>query len=143
MTLTDFAPVLLQLVLALGIPAVILVASHIFGQRSSGNYAKDAAYECGLPAQGDPKPRFSVKFYVVAMLFILFDIEVVFLFPWVMVYRDLMANGIPALLPMLFFLGLLTLGLVYEFKKKGIEWDRSALPQAPAPDASPAPRRAA
>ena len=131
MTLADFGPVLLQLVIALSVPVVILIASHLFGQRGSGNYAKDNAYECGLPAVGDPQPRFSVKFYVVAMLFILFDIEVVFLFPWVMVYRDLLAAGIDALLPMLFFIGLLTLGLLYEFKKKGIEWERTARPAEP------------
>ncbi|MGF1451683.1 MAG: NADH-quinone oxidoreductase subunit A [Opitutales bacterium] len=132
MTLADFGPVLLQLILALAIPAVILIASHLFGQRASGNYIKDAAYECGLPPEGDPQPRFSVKFYVVAMLFILFDIEVVFLFPWVMVYRELLALGIPALTPMLFFIALLTLGLAYEFKKKGIEWERISRPGEPS-----------
>lgn len=130
MELADFLPVLIQVVLALSIAGGILMASHIFGQRAKGNYIKDAAYECGLPAKGTPHPRFSVKFYVVAMLFILFDIEVVFLFPWVMVYRELMAVGIPALMPMLFFLGLLTLGLVYELRKKGIEWDRVPQPNA-------------
>lgn len=141
MTLADFGPVLLQLVLAIAIPVVILIASHIFGQRGSGNYAKDAAYECGLPAEGNPQPRFSVKFYVVAMLFILFDIEVVFLFPWVMTYRDLLAQGINALWPMMFFIGLLTLGLVYEFKKKGIEWERVTF-KRPSPE-SPSVRESA
>jgi len=124
MELVDYLPVLIQVLLAVAIAAGILVASHIFGQRASGNYTKDAAYECGMNAEGKPHPKFSVKFYVVAMLFILFDIEVVFLIPWVLIYREFMAVGIPILLPVLFFLGILTLGLAYEMKKKGLEWEK-------------------
>ncbi len=123
-TLDSYLPVLIQILLALGIAGGILIVSHIFGQRAKGNYAKDAPYECGLPAEGGAHPRFGVKFYVVAMLFILFDIEVVFLLPWVMTFRDMLANGLPVLMPMLFFLLVLTVGLVYELRKKGIEWDR-------------------
>ncbi len=141
-TLNDFVPVLIQVVIALGVPIVILVASHIFGQRASGNYAKDAPYECGIPSVGNAQPQFSVKFYVVAMLFILFDIEVVFLFPWVLVFRDLMASGIPALLPMLFFLGVLTLGLAYEYKKKGLEWERSATTKPATSPLTATPKKA-
>jgi len=122
--LADYLPVLIQILLAVGIAAAILIASHIFGQRAGGNYVKDAAYECGLIAEGKPHPKFSVKFYVVAMLFILFDIEVVFLIPWVLVYREFLAVGIPILAPVLFFLGILTLGMVYEMRKKGLEWEK-------------------
>jgi NADH-quinone oxidoreductase subunit A len=68
--------------------------------------------------------RFSVKFYVTAMLFILFDIEVIFLIPWTFVYREFLANHIPILLPLLFFLGLLVLGLVYEVRKGALDWER-------------------
>ncbi|MGE9295059.1 MAG: NADH-quinone oxidoreductase subunit A [Puniceicoccales bacterium] len=124
MELVDYLPILIQIVLAAVIAGAILVASHMFGQRASGNYTKDDAYECGLKAEGKPHPKFSVKFYVVAMLFILFDIEVVFLIPWVLVYREMLSIGIPILLPVLFFLGILTLGMAYEMKKKGLEWER-------------------
>lgn len=124
MTLVDYLPVLLQVLLAAAIAVGILVASHVFGQRAKGNYIKDSAYECGLVAEGKPHPRFAVKFYVVAMLFILFDIEVVFLVPWVLIYREFLAHNIAILLPVLFFIFVLTLGLVYEMKKKGLRWAR-------------------
>jgi NADH-quinone oxidoreductase subunit A len=124
MSLADFFPVLVQGVLAAGLAAVIIVASHVFGQRGSRNRIKNSAYECGIPADGQAHTRFSVKFYVTAMLFILFDIEVVFLIPWVFVYRDFLAVGIPILMPVLFFIGVLVLGLVYEMKKGALEWER-------------------
>jgi len=77
-SLSTYLPVLIQALMGLALPAGILAASHLFGQRAKGNYIKDKAYECGLPMEGKPHPRFAVKFYVTAMLFILFDIEVVF-----------------------------------------------------------------
>ena len=92
-SLSTYLPVLVQVVLGLSIPAIILAVSHLFGQRAKGNYIKDKAYECGLPMEGKPHPRFAVKFYVTAMLFILFDIEVVFLVPWALVYREFLAAG--------------------------------------------------
>lgn len=124
MSLADFLPVLVQGVLAVGLAAVIIAASHVFGQRGSRSPIKNSAYECGIPAEGQAHTRFSVKFYVTAMLFILFDIEVVFLIPWVFVYRDFLAVGIPILMPVLFFIGVLVLGLVYEMKKGALEWER-------------------
>ena len=124
MLLADFLPVLVQGLLAIGLAAVIIGASHLFGQRGSSNQIKNSAYECGIPAEGQAHTRFSVKFYVTAMLFILFDIEVVFLIPWVFVYREFLAVGIPILMPVLFFIGVLVLGLVYEMKKGALEWER-------------------
>lgn len=124
MAVSDYLPVLIQVVVAAGIAVVILGASHLFGQRARTNKIKDSAYECGMLSEGEPHPRFSVKFYVTAMLFILFDIEVVFLIPWVLTYREFLAASIPILLPILFFLGLLVLGLYYEMKKGALEWDR-------------------
>jgi NADH-quinone oxidoreductase subunit A len=124
MELSDYAPVLIQVLLALVLGAVILFASHLLGQRGKRNHIKDAAYECGLPAEGPSSARFSVKFYITAMLFILFDIEIVFLIPWVLVYRDFLAHQIPVLLPALFFILLLVAGLVYELKKGALEWEK-------------------
>lgn len=124
MNLEDFIPVLVQLCLAVGIGVVILVASQLIGQRGKRNRFKDSAYECGLPAEGEPGARFSVKFYVTAMLFILFDIEIVFLIPWVLVYRDFLAANLPILTPVLFFILLLVAGLVYEMKKGALRWEK-------------------
>ena len=120
-SLSTYLPALVQIVLGLSIPAVILIASHVFGQRAKGNYIKDKAYECGLPMEGKPHPRFAVKFYVTAMLFILFDIEVVFLVPWALVYREFLAAGIAITAATAVFLGVLVLGLAYEFKRGALE----------------------
>ncbi|MGC9452272.1 MAG: NADH-quinone oxidoreductase subunit A [Oceanipulchritudo sp.] len=124
MELTDYIPVLIQIGLALSLGAIILIVSHIFGQRGPRNRFKDSAYECGLPPEGPSAARFSVKFYITAMLFILFDIEMVFLIPWVLVYRDFLANNLPILFPVLFFILLLVAGLVYELKKGALEWEK-------------------
>jgi len=124
MTIVDYLPVLIQIGIAVGIACAVLLGSHIFGQRARGNYIKDQAYECGMLSEGKSHPQFSVKFYVVAMLFILFDIEVVFMIPWVMIYREFLAANIPILMPMLFFLFLLALGLAYEMKKGALEWEK-------------------
>jgi NADH-quinone oxidoreductase subunit A len=123
-SLSTYLPALVQIVLGLSIPAIILIVSHVFGQRAKGNYIKDKAYECGLPMEGKPHPRFAVKFYVTAMLFILFDIEVVFLVPWALVYREFLAAGIAITAATAIFLGVLVLGLAYEFKRGALEWDK-------------------
>jgi NADH-quinone oxidoreductase subunit A len=123
-SLSTYLPVLVQVILGLAIPAAILIASHVFGQRAKGNYIKDKAYECGLPMEGKPHPRFAVKFYVTAMLFILFDIEVVFLVPWALVYREFLAAGIAITAATAVFLGVLILGLAYEFKRGALEWEK-------------------
>jgi NADH-quinone oxidoreductase subunit A len=124
MEIADYYPILVQFVIAAGIGSVVLVASHIFGQRGTPNAIKDAPYECGMLAEGSGHARFAVKFYVTAMLFILFDIEVVFLIPWVLVFREFLAVNLPILLPVFFFLSVLVLGLVYELKKGAIEWEQ-------------------
>ena len=124
MQVVDYLPVLLQLISALVIAVVILGASHIFGQRAKENAIKDSPYECGVLFSGASHPRFSVKFYLTAMLFIIFDIEVVFMIPWVMIYREFLKIGIPILMPMFVFLGVLVIGLVYELKKGALEWEK-------------------
>ena len=123
-SLSTYLPALVQVALGLSIPAIILIASHVFGQRAKGNYIKDKAYECGLPMEGKPHPRFAVKFYVTAMLFILFDIEVVFLVPWALVYREFLAAGIAITAATAVFLGVLVLGLIYEFKRGALDWEK-------------------
>jgi len=124
MSLADYMPLLIQLLLAAGLAVVILLVSHLFGQRAKSNRFKDSPYECGLVAEGKAHPRFSIKFYVTAMLFILFDVEIVFLFPWAIVYREFLAVGIPILSPVLFFISVLLIGLLYEIKKGALEWEK-------------------
>ena|SRR5690606_14250000 len=125
MTSADYLPLLIQIVLAIGVGLTILIVNRVLGQRvRQKNAIKDSPYECGVPSEGPTQARFAVKFYVTAMLFLLFDIEVVFLIPWVFVYRDFLANNIAILSPMLFFLFVLVLGLVYEVKKGALEWEK-------------------
>jgi NADH-quinone oxidoreductase subunit A len=123
MEIADYYPILVQVLIAASIGAVVLIASHIFGQRAETSAIKDSAYECGMLADGSGHARFAVKFYITAMLFILFDIEVVFLIPWVLVFREFLAANLPIILPVFFFLSVLILGLLYELKKGAIEWE--------------------
>ena len=121
----DYLPLLIQLILAAGLAIVIVGVSHLMGERRKKQTAiTDTAYECGVKADGLVHTRFSVKFYVTAMLFILFDIEVVFLIPWAFIYRDFLANNLSILGPILFFFGVLVLGLFYEVKKGALEWEK-------------------
>lgn len=123
--MSEYLPILVQLGLAAGVACLIVGASQFFGQRRQKNTAiTDTPYECGVRAEELPVMRFAVKFYVVAMLFLLMDIEVVFLIPWVLVYRDFLAQSLPVVLPVLVFLGVLVVGLVYEIRKGALDWER-------------------
>ena len=103
----------------------ILAVNRLARQRvKSSSPIKDTPYECGVKSEGIVHTRFSVKFYITAMLFLLFDIEVVFLIPWTFVYRDFLANNIAILSPMMFFLFVLVLGLFYEVKKGVLNWEK-------------------
>ena len=124
MTLLDYLPVLIQIIIAIGMGLGILFARHLFGQKATASKIKDSPYECGLASDSKGETKYSVKFYITAMLFILFDIDVVFLIPWVLTHRDLVAAGIPILGPMLFFTFVLVAGLVYELKSGALEWEK-------------------
>ena len=125
MTSAAYLPILIQVILATGVGLAILTVNRVLAQRvRTKNAIKDSAYECGVKSEGVIHTRFSVKFYVTAMLFILFDIEVVFLIPWAFIYRDFLANNIAILSPILFFLFVLVLGLVYEVKKGALELEK-------------------
>ena len=112
----------------LGILAVVFTAAMLFGSVALGRAArrsrtKDTPYECGMPPQGTGSTRMSVKFYLVAMLFILFDIEVVFLYPWAVIYKDMVAENAALILGgILPFLALILVGFIYELKKGGLDW---------------------
>jgi len=124
MEVADYLPILLQILLAAALGGIIICASVIFGAKSLPNKIKNSPYECGVATSPSGPTRFSVKFYITAMLFILLDIEVVFLIPAALVFREFLAAGIPFLLPLAFFVGVLVFGLVYELKKGAIEWER-------------------
>ena len=118
----DYLPVLFQVIIALGFAAVVLVLSVVFGRSAQRNAVKDSPYECGMLPIGEGAPRFAVKFYLVAMLFVLFDIEVVLMYPWALQFRDLIAHGPTALASMAGFAGLLAVAYVYALKKGALNW---------------------
>ena len=123
--LAQYIPVLFLLAAAVGFAGGTLLASLLLGKYAKTTKAKDTAYECGKDPIGDAGGRFSVKFYLVAMLFILFDIEVVFMYPWAVVYRDMLAEHATRNLilgSMLSFLGILFAGYIYAVQKKTFDW---------------------
>ncbi|MSR65162.1 MAG: NADH-quinone oxidoreductase subunit A [Verrucomicrobiae bacterium] len=123
--LRDYLPVLILIVIAVGFCGVTLIASAVIGKRGRHNPIKDSPYECGLPTTATSHPRFYVKFYRVAMLFILFDIEVVFLFPWAVVYREhIRAHQYAIFGSMLSFLAILFIGYLYALKKGALDWEK-------------------
>jgi NADH-quinone oxidoreductase subunit A len=121
----EYLPILLQVVIAAGFAVAALLTSVLLGKTGRRSPTKDSAYECGMLPIGEAQPRFSVKFYLVAMLFILFDIEVVFMYPWAVVYREYLAlHGALIFWSMLSFVGILTVGYVYAIMKGALEWKR-------------------
>ena len=114
-------PVLFQAVLATIIAAALVTLTFVVGRRVS-NRVKDMPYECGIAPTGDARHRFSVKFYLVAMIFILFDIEAIFLYPWVVVYKQLKMF---AFLEMLVFVILILAGFFFIWKKGVLDWSHS------------------
>ncbi len=119
----EYVPILLQAIVAIGFAASALIISVVLGKVGKRSKIKDSAYECGMLPIGEAQPRFSVKFYLVAMLFILFDIEIVFMYPWAVVYTEYLAEkGTLILWSMLGFIGTLTVGYVYALKKGALDW---------------------
>src|SRR2546425_6367858 len=113
-----YFPILVQAIVAMALAAGLLTVSYLLGQRVR-NRVKDMPYESGIVPTGDARGRFSVKFYLVAMLFILFDIEAIFLYPWVVVYRELKMF---AFVEMLIFVILILSGFFYIWKKGALDW---------------------
>ena len=119
----QYLPLALHTALAVGLAVSIFMASLLLGRVGRRNPTKDMPYECGVPVREAAAPRFSVKFYLVAMLFILFDIEIVFMFPWAVVYRDFLAqHGTVIFWSMAGFVAVLTFGYVYAIKKGALDW---------------------
>lgn len=121
--LENYLPIILQALLACGFAGGTLLVSVLLGRSAKRNTMKDSAYECGMLPIGESQPRFSVKFYIVAMLFVLFDIEVVFLYPWAIIFKDyVVAYGQSIFWSMLSFVGILGVAFVYAWRKKALDW---------------------
>jgi len=116
-----YFPVVVQALIAMAVAAGMLGASYILGKRVR-NRVKDMPYECGITPVGNARERFSVKFYLVGMLFIVFDIEAIFLYPWAVVYRELKMFGF---VEMLVFIVLILSGFYYIWKKGALDWSGS------------------
>jgi NADH-quinone oxidoreductase subunit A len=115
----DFIPIILQFVfVAVFISAMIAISHYVGPKRHSKN--KDANFECGIKQYGNARIPFSVKYFLVAILFVLFDVEVIFLYPWAVNFRDF---GMDGLWKMVMFMGLLLVGFFYVLKKGALEWD--------------------
>ena len=121
--LWEYVPVLMLFILAVLFSFGMLGMSVVLGKKGKRSKIKDTAYECGMLPVGEGNARMSVKFYLVAMLFILFDIEVVFLYPWAVIYREMLAtHGSLILGSMISFLGILFIGYIYALKKGAFDW---------------------
>lgn len=116
--LLSYLPIFILILLAAGFALVTLFLSHVLGPRRPTR-EKLSPYECGIDPVGSARERFSVKFYLVAMLFIIFDIEIIFLYPWAVILNSL---GLFGLVEMIVFLGILLIGLLYVWKRGGLEW---------------------
>lgn len=117
--LRDYLPILIFLVIAVGLGLVLLLSALIIAVRNP-DPEKVSAYECGFNAFDDARMKFDVRFYLVSILFIIFDLEIAFLFPWAVAFGDL---SMAAFWSMMVFLAVLTVGFAYEWKKGALEWE--------------------
>ncbi len=121
--LREYLPVLMLGILAVAFSFGMLILSVVLGQKGKRTPIKDTAYECGMLPIGEGTARLSVKFYLVAMLFILFDIEVVFLYPWAVIYRTMLKENAGMIFgSMISFLAILFVGYIYALKKGAFDW---------------------
>lgn len=114
----DFLPILFQVIVALGFVVVTLVATHYLGPRRK-TADKLSTFEAGVKVVGNARQPFSIKYFLVAILFVLFDVEVIFMYPWAVNFKTLGWNGI---IEMFIFMGTLLLGFIYILKKKALDW---------------------
>lgn len=131
--LKDYLPILLMFVVAAGFAVGNVLLSQLVGQRKSTR-TKLMPYECGKDPVGSARERFSVKFYLIAMIFILFDIEVIFLIPWAVIFKNFKAAGLGSLvyIEMMLFVALLLVGYIYVVKKGAFDWGERARREAEA-----------
>jgi NADH-quinone oxidoreductase subunit A len=119
-----YIPVLIFALLVLSFPVITLIVFKLIRPESRGGAAKFQPYECGIPPESNARGRYAARFYVVAMLFVIFDVETMFLFPWAILYRSWVVahRGAFALVSMVVFLGILLVGYVWLYKKGALDW---------------------
>ena len=119
-----YIPVLVFALIVLSFPVLALLIFKLVRPESRGGPAKFQPYECGVPPESNARGRYSARFYVVAMLFVIFDVETIFLFPWAILYRSWLAQhtGAFALISMFVFLGILLVGYVWLYMKGALDW---------------------
>ena len=129
---TDYIPVIVFVALAVGLLIAPLVIQHLVSPRHNKGNDKLMSYECGEVPEGSAWVKFNVRFYIIALVFIIFDVEVVFLFPWAVVYQDFIAsgNGLLVLMEMLIFVVILTIGFAYVWVKGDLDWVKMKLKYA-------------
>lgn len=115
----DFLPIALMFVVALGFVVTTMVVTHLLGPKKKSK-VKDDTFECGIEVQGNARIPFSIKYFLVAILFVLFDVEVIFMYPWAVNFRHL---GLQGLLEMLTFVAFLLVGFYYIIKKGALKWE--------------------
>ena len=120
--LQNYLPVLMQTCAAIGFCVIMLGMSVLLGKKGRSNPTKESPYECGMLPVGEGSPRFSIKFYVLAMLFVIFDIEVVFLYSWAVQFRELIQESHMAFWSICGFVGILGVAYIYALKKGALNW---------------------
>ncbi|WP_262245244.1 NADH-quinone oxidoreductase subunit A [Parapedobacter soli] len=115
----DFVPILIQLIVAAGFGVGTIIITHLIGPKVRTEN-KLGAFESGVEVIGNARQPFSIKYFIVAILFVIFDIEVIFMYPWAVNFREF---GLSGLIEMFVFMGLLLLGFIYIIKRKALEWD--------------------
>lgn len=117
---SDYLPIFVQLIAALGFIVATMLATHNLGPKRHSKL-KDEAFECGIESVGDARTPISVKYFLVAILFVLFDVEIIFMYPWAVNFKAL---GWPGFVEMIIFMGLLLLGFIYVIKKGVLKWEK-------------------
>lgn len=115
----DYLPILIQLAVATGFGVLTIVGTHLLGPKVRSE-KKLSSFESGVEVIGNARQPFSIKYFLVAILFVIFDIEVIFMYPWAVNFREF---GMQGLIEMFVFMGILLLGFIYVIKKKALDWD--------------------
>lgn len=122
--LIDYLPIVLMFIVAVGFVGITMVATHLLGPKRKTD-VKLESFECGIEPQGNARVPFSIKYFLVAILFVLFDVEVIFMYPWAVMFKDFMADGMGAtiLIEMVVFIAFLLIGFFYIIKRGALKWE--------------------
>jgi NADH-quinone oxidoreductase subunit A len=118
--LSDYLPIFFMFIAAMAFIVISMFATHALGPKKQSKIKQDA-FECGIESQGDARTPFSIKYFLIAILFVLFDVEVIFMYPWAVNFKTL---GIAGLIEMFMFMGFLVLGLIYIIRKGALTWEK-------------------